>query len=52
MVELYNTEAIENWKNHPRHIEKQRLGEELWYKSFATRVCKVEPWDTRLKQSI
>ena len=35
-------EAIENWRNHPRHKEAQRLGEEIWYKSFATRVCKVE----------
>lgn len=38
-------EAIENWKNHPRHIEAQRLGQKLWYNSFATRVCKVEAWD-------
>lgn len=35
-------EAIENWKNHPRHREAQKLGEDLWYKTFATRVCKVE----------
>lgn len=35
-------EAIENWKNHPRHKEAQKLGEDLWYKTFATRVCKVE----------
>lgn len=34
--------AIKDWKNHPRHLEAQRLGEELWYKSFATRVCRVE----------
>lgn len=35
-------EAIENWRNHPRHREAQKSGQELWYKSFATRVCKVE----------
>ncbi|MDU4961978.1 MAG: antibiotic biosynthesis monooxygenase [Sporomusaceae bacterium] len=34
--------AIERWKNHPRHREAQRLGRELWYEGFATRVCKVE----------
>ena len=34
--------AIETWKNHPRHQEAQRLGQEMWYESFATRVCKVE----------
>ncbi|QJW47658.1 antibiotic biosynthesis monooxygenase [bacterium BFN5] len=38
-------EAIANWKNHPCHIEAQRLGQELWYNSFTTRVCKVEAWD-------
>lgn len=35
-------ESIENWKNHPSHMEAQRLGRELWYESFMTRVCKVE----------
>ena len=35
-------EAVESWKNHPRHREAQKLGEDIWYKSFATRVCKVE----------
>ncbi|WP_425061418.1 antibiotic biosynthesis monooxygenase family protein [Sporomusa carbonis] len=34
-------EAIENWKNHPHHREAQKLAD-LWYKTFATRVCKVE----------
>ncbi len=35
-------EAIENWRNDSSHKEAQRLGQELWYKNFATRVCKVE----------
>jgi heme-degrading monooxygenase HmoA len=35
-------EAIDNWKNHPRHQAAQKLGDSLWYKTFATRVCKVE----------
>ncbi|MDR3589583.1 MAG: antibiotic biosynthesis monooxygenase [Negativicutes bacterium] len=35
-------EAIENWKNHLRHKEAQQLGRELWYDTFATRVCKVD----------
>ncbi len=34
-------EAIETWKNHLHHREAQGLGD-LWYKSFAIRVCKVE----------
>ena len=34
--------AIENWKNHPRHMVAQRLGQEQWYEKFATRVCRVE----------
>ncbi|MDF2566331.1 MAG: Antibiotic biosynthesis monooxygenase [Massilibacillus sp.] len=35
-------EAIENWKNHTRHKVAQKLGQELWYERFATRICKVE----------
>ncbi|GMA98251.1 antibiotic biosynthesis monooxygenase [Pelosinus sp. IPA-1] len=35
-------EAIENWKDNARHKIAQKLGQELWYESFATRICKVE----------
>jgi heme-degrading monooxygenase HmoA len=35
-------EVIENWKNHTRHKVAQKLGQDLWYESFATRVCQVE----------
>lgn len=35
-------EAIQNWKNDRLHREAQKLGQDIWYKSFATRVCKVE----------
>lgn len=35
-------EAIRNWKAHAEHQVAQRLGREEWYKSFKTRVCKVE----------
>lgn len=35
-------EAIGIWKNDVRHREAQKLGQDLWYESFANRVCKVE----------
>ena len=35
-------DSIEDWKNHVRHREAQKLGYDLWYESFATRICKVE----------
>ncbi|SFV06718.1 antibiotic biosynthesis monooxygenase family protein [Alicyclobacillus macrosporangiidus] len=35
-------EAIRLWKEHARHQLAQRLGRELWYEGFVTRVCKVE----------
>lgn len=35
-------EDIAAWKNHAEHLAAQAKGYEIWYKSFATRVCKVE----------
>lgn len=35
-------EAINEWKENPRHLIAQKLGKEKWYKKYATRVCKIE----------
>lgn len=35
-------EAVRNWREHARHRLAQRLGRELWYRSYAVRVCRVE----------
>ena len=35
-------EDIARWKNHAEHKIAQAKGFEMWYKSFATRVAKVE----------
>lgn len=35
-------EAINDWKENPRHQIAQKLGKEQWYKKYATRVCKIE----------
>lgn len=35
-------EAIKAWREHPEHREAIRRGNEAWYASFTTRVCKVE----------
>jgi len=35
-------ESIANWKKNIEHLEAQKLGRELWYKSYKTRIAKVE----------
>ncbi|MBP2639610.1 MAG: hypothetical protein H6Q66_561 [Firmicutes bacterium] len=35
-------EAIKQWKEEPRHLVAQKNGKELWYKMYASRVCRVE----------
>ena len=35
-------EAIKQWREHPEHVEAQRVGRERWYEKFTTRVCLVE----------
>lgn len=35
-------EAIRKWKRNMEHLAAQKLGKEVWYKDFKTRVAKVE----------
>jgi len=35
-------ESIKNWKENSEHIIAQDKGREIWYKSFKTRITKVE----------
>jgi len=35
-------EAIAAWKQNERHLVAQHKGKTEWYKSYKTRVCKVE----------
>ena len=42
-VSYWSDEAsIKNWKEQLRHQLAQKYGREKWYKSFMTRVAKVE----------
>jgi heme-degrading monooxygenase HmoA len=34
--------AIKSWKQNAEHLVAQRLGRELWYKAFKTRIALVE----------
>ena len=35
-------ESIRNWKNNAEHLLVQQKGKDSFYKSYKTRVCKVE----------
>lgn len=35
-------EAIKKWKNNTEHRQAQHNGRTAWYKSYKTRICKVE----------
>lgn len=35
-------DSIKKWKSHSEHLIAQELGRTRWYKSFKTRICKVE----------
>lgn len=37
-----DSDSIRNWRENAAHLAAQKKGYEKWYKSFATRVCKVE----------
>ena len=37
-----NLESIRRWKENSEHIIAQKKGKQQWYKSFKTRIAKVE----------
>jgi heme-degrading monooxygenase HmoA len=34
--------AIKNWKKNSEHLVAQKLGRQLWYSAFKTRIALVE----------
>lgn len=35
-------ESISKWKENIEHQEAQKLGRDVWYSIFKTRICRVE----------
>lgn len=35
-------ESIKSWKANAEHMQAQKLGRELWYSAFRTRITRVE----------
>ncbi|WP_320151040.1 antibiotic biosynthesis monooxygenase [uncultured Tolumonas sp.] len=35
-------DSIKQWKSNSEHLLAQKLGREKWYKTFKTRIAKVE----------
>ena len=35
-------EVIKNWKSNAEHLIAQQMGRDVFYKSYTTRICKVE----------
>ena len=33
--------AIRKWGQDPRHLEAQRIGQEIWYEQYSLRIAKV-----------
>jgi len=35
-------DSIKQWKSNSEHLLAQKLGREKWYKTFKTRIAKIE----------
>lgn len=42
IVEFESEVAHNAWRQHPEHLEAQRLGREQFYSEFHIQVCRVE----------
>ena len=36
-----DSESIRRWRQHPEHLEAQKLGREKWYGSFSVQIAKL-----------
>jgi len=41
LVTFDSHDALLGWRNHPDHVEIQRLGRDQFYASYSVQVCEV-----------
>lgn len=41
LVEFESLEHLAAWKNHPQHLEAQKLGRERYFASYHIQVCTL-----------
>jgi heme-degrading monooxygenase HmoA len=42
LVEFETADALAAWRNHPEHVEAQRIGRERLFSAYRVQVCIVE----------
>ncbi len=40
VIEFDSLEAVDTWRNHPEHLEAQRLGQDRFYSEYHLQVCE------------
>lgn len=40
IIEFDTLDNLNAWRDHPRHVEAQRLGRERFYASYSVQVCQ------------
>jgi heme-degrading monooxygenase HmoA len=41
IVEFAHTEGLEAWRQHPEHVQAQRLGRQRYYAEYHVQVCEL-----------
>ncbi len=41
VVRFESEEALDAWRNHPEHVEAQRMGRESFYEEYWVQVCNT-----------
>ena len=44
IVEFATRQAHDAWRDHPEHVEAQRLGREKFYSEYSIQVCEPTGW--------
>ncbi len=42
IIEFESEETLRAWRDHPEHLEAQRLGREAFYSEYSLEVCEKQ----------
>ena len=50
LIEFASAEQLRAWREHPRHVEAQRLGRERYYEEYSSKIFDAPIRESRFER--